>query len=246
MVRSGDHVRGGQFAEEFRQGTVPFRSETPGTAFSHDLALVNDHGAGAGSIDFLEDVSREDDGLFLAKFADQLPDFVFLVGVEAIGGFIEDENFGVMKEGLCQARAMPVSLGEGNEGLVPPGLQEAGFDHAVDSFFPGQSGESPDAGAEAEKTENRHIGIEGGGLGEVSDLPFGVLRLICNRDPADFHVAMGGGEKSGDDPHGGGFPGTVRTEESKDFTLLYREGEVIDSCLVTKLLSEIIDFDHEW
>ena len=40
MVRSGDHVRGGQFAEEFRQGTVPFRPEIPGTAFSHDLALI--------------------------------------------------------------------------------------------------------------------------------------------------------------------------------------------------------------
>ena len=246
MIRSGGDFRGGQFAEEFRQGTGSFRPETLGTTFRYDLALVNDHGPGAGSIDFFENVSGEDDGLFLAKFADQLPDFVFLVGVEAIGGFIEDENFRVMKEGLRQTCAMAVSLGQGVDGLVHHGLQEAGFDHAIDSFFPGQPGESPDAGAEAEKTDNRHIGIEGGGLGEVSDLPFGVLRLICNRDPADFHVAMGGGEKSGDDPHGGGFPGTVRTEESKDFTLLYREGEVIDSCLVTKLLSEIIDFDHEW
>ena len=125
------------------------------------------------------------------------------------------------------------------------GLQEACFNNAVDSLITGGAGKAPDACAEPEKSSDGHVGIERSGLGKVSDFAFCLLRFLGNWDPADTDVSPGSGDESGDNPHRRGFSGPVGSEESKDFSLLYREGEVVYCGLVPKLLGEIVYFDHE-
>ena len=66
-------------------------------AVGDDSALVDDDGAGAGGIHFLQDVGGKENGFGLAKTGDEFSDFVFLVGIESIGGFIEDEDLWVVE-----------------------------------------------------------------------------------------------------------------------------------------------------
>ena len=126
------------------------------------------------------------------------------------------------------------------------GLEKACFNDAVDSLFPGGAGKSPDARAEPEESRDGHVGIEGSGLGKVSDFAFCLLRFLGNRDSADADVSTVSRDEAGDNPHGSGLPGSVGSEESKNFSLLYREGEVVYCGLVPKLLGEIVYFDHEF
>ena len=70
----------------------------------------------------------EEDSLFFAEIFDEFTDLKFLVGVEPIGRFIENENLGVMKEGLRETGSVPVSFGKGADGLAGNIFEEAGLD----------------------------------------------------------------------------------------------------------------------
>ena len=87
----------GHFSEEvLKRVGAGLLAEFDGGAIGDDVALVDDKGTGAGGIDFLEDVGGEEDGFGFSEAFDELADFVFLVGVEAVGGFIEDKYIGIM------------------------------------------------------------------------------------------------------------------------------------------------------
>ncbi len=66
-------------------------------AISHDSSAIDDDRAGACGFDFFEDVSGKQDGFVFAEAFDELADFVFLVGVEAVGGFVENEDFRIVE-----------------------------------------------------------------------------------------------------------------------------------------------------
>ena len=102
--------------------------ELGGCAVGDDFSAIDDDRAGASGFDFFEDVRGKQDGFVFAEAFDELADFVFLVGVEAIGGLIENENFRIMKEGLGEAGAVAVAFGEGVDGLMGDTGEEAGFD----------------------------------------------------------------------------------------------------------------------
>jgi hypothetical protein len=79
-------------------------------------------------------VGGENDGLGAAHFPDEVPDHVLLVGVETVGRFVENEDFGVVDDGLSEAGAVAVAFGEGIDGLAPYLLEESGIDGAVDGL----------------------------------------------------------------------------------------------------------------
>jgi hypothetical protein len=77
-----------------------------------DAALVDDEHAVTGRLHLREDVGREDDRAALAQLTDQGADLGDLVGVEARGGLIEDEQVGLMEDRLGEADALAIALGE--------------------------------------------------------------------------------------------------------------------------------------
>ena len=76
-------------------------------------------------------MGREDDGLFLAQIADELANLVFLIGVEAISGFVQNEDLGVVKERLGEAGAVSVALGESVNRLTHNCLEERSEERRV-------------------------------------------------------------------------------------------------------------------
>ena len=86
-------------------------------AVGDDLSLVDDDGARAGGLDFLEDVGRKDDRLVRAHPFDQSADLVLLIGVESVGRFIEDEDFRIVNDGLGEAGAVTITFRQGVDAL---------------------------------------------------------------------------------------------------------------------------------
>lgn len=119
-----------------------------------------------------------------------------------------------MQERLGEASAMAVAFGKSADGLARDGFEEAGLDGFLNRFFAGSSAEAAHGGTESQEALNGHVIVEWGGLGEVANLAFGFLRIFDHRDTTDFDFALCDGEKSGDHAHRGGFPGTVRSQET--------------------------------
>ena len=67
---------------------------------------------------FGQDVGAEDDGVVAGEAVDQLADFDDLLGIEAGGGLVEDQDVGVVDDRLGEADALAVALGELADQLV--------------------------------------------------------------------------------------------------------------------------------
>src|SRR6266436_3756838 len=81
-------------------------------AVGDDAAAVDDDGPGARRLDLLEDVGRKNDRLLLAHAADERAYLVLLVRIEAVGGLVEDQHFGIVDQRLSETGAVAKALGE--------------------------------------------------------------------------------------------------------------------------------------
>ena len=74
-----------------------------------DLAFIDDHHAVARHADFRQNMRRENDGVAPGKTLDQMADFDDLLGIEAHGGLVEDDDVGIVHQGLRDAYALFVT-----------------------------------------------------------------------------------------------------------------------------------------
>ena len=244
-LSGGDFVVGsGDVAEELIEVAVAFGLEFGGSAVGDNFSLVDDDRAGAGGFHFFENVGREQDCFFFPELLDEFADLVLLVGVEAVGGLVEDEDFGVVNERLRETGAVAVTFGKSVDCLLGDGLQEAGLDHFLDRFLLSLAGETAHFGNPLQEAGHGHVVVERSGLGEVADLAFGLFGVVDHGDAADFDAAGGGGEEAGDHAHGGGLSGSIGSEESEDFALVDGEGQVVDGHFGAKAFGEIFNVNH--
>ena len=93
--------------------------------------MVEDGDAVADLFHFIEQVARQDDGdaVLLDEVADEDAHRLHAGGVEAVGRFIEDEQFGAMEESGGEGEALAHAHGEG-AGAAVGGFGEAdAFEH---------------------------------------------------------------------------------------------------------------------
>lgn len=172
-----------------------------GSSVGDDTALIDDDCAGASGGDFFEDVGGEEDGPVLTQSFDELADFGFLIGIESVGRLVENEDFGVVKEGLREAGPVTVSFGKSVDGLAGDAFEEAGFDCFSNGRGAGCSFESLHGSAELEESLNGHVIIEGSRFREVANLSFSLGGAADHGNPADFDFACGDGQEPGDHAH---------------------------------------------
>ncbi len=97
---------------------LELRGEVLRRIHRRDFALVDDHHAVAGHADFRQDVRGKNDGVAAGEALDQVAHFDDLLGIEAHGGLIENDDFGIVHQGLGQADALLVAAGEALDQLV--------------------------------------------------------------------------------------------------------------------------------
>ena len=100
-----------------------------------ELALADDDDALAGVFDLGQDVGAEDDGVIAGEGREQLADLDDLLGIETAGRLVEDQDVGVVDDGLGDADALAVAFGQLADQLVADVAERAAADDLVDAAF---------------------------------------------------------------------------------------------------------------
>jgi hypothetical protein len=120
---------------------------------------------------------RNDDELVLAQLVDEAAHFMFLIRIEPIRGFVQDQRLGIVDEGLSQSHAAPKAFGESLDDLVDDGRQREPVDHHVAPLTASGTGQAADIGDEVEKLCDRHLAIAGCAFRQIAHTRFGGDRL---------------------------------------------------------------------
>ena len=128
-------------------------------AVRHDAPAVDDDDARAHGLDFFQYVRREDDRLVRAHALDEIAHLVLLVGVQPVGGLIEDQHVGVVDQRLGEAGAVLVAFRQRVDRLVEHVFEKAQLDCAVHRALAGVAAKTAQLGREIEEATHRHVGV---------------------------------------------------------------------------------------
>jgi hypothetical protein len=147
-----------------------------------------------------------------------------LVGVEAVGGFVEDQHFRVVQDRLRETDAHTVTLGERVDALGGDFLEATEGQRAADAL--GRVGEAAEVGGEAEEFTYGHLTVGGSAFRRVAEVLLGADGLVGDVEAGDVRGAGVGAEVTGEHLHRGGFPGPVGSEKADDLAAVDGEGDV--------------------
>ena len=186
----------------------------------------------------------ENDGVILAQRADQVADLDDLLGVETYRRLVEDDDLGRADESAGDAHALAVALGQ----VLDDALADVtDAHHLADLTDVGLAGElaALQLVVEAQVLVHRHVQVEGGLLGEVADLLFGVEGISQHVDACHADPSRGGGEVAREDVHGGGLTRAVGPEEADDLALADGEADVVHGAIGAVVLDQMFDLNHD-
>ncbi len=83
-----------------------------------DAPVGDDDGARAHLVNLFQDVSGDDHQFVLAQFVDEPAHLMLLIGIQTIGGLVQDQDLRVMNQCLCQADTPAKTLGQCLDDLV--------------------------------------------------------------------------------------------------------------------------------
>ncbi len=169
----------------------------------------------------------EEDGLAAAaKFDDEVFDLPGADGIEAGGGLVEDEEVGVVDEGLGEPEASLHALGILADGAEAGPAEPDHVDEFIGAVESDASREFEEFAVVVEGLLGVEERVEVGLFGEVSD-------ALLDADvggglPENENTTGGGAEEPQENLDGGGLARAVGPEEPEDLPRLDLEGEVVN------------------
>ncbi len=213
-------------------------------AVGNHFALGDDHGARADRVDFFQHVRGQDDGLFVRHGFDEPAHFMFLVGIEPVGGFVENQHGRIMHDGLGQAYPAFESLGKGVDGLVRDSFEIHFFHGLRDPAIQLRSTKPAHFTDEHQKIQRRHLPIGRGPFRQVAEALFGFERLFLHVEAVDLDGAASWGQKPGNHFHGRGFTRAVRSQKSQHLAPTDRERHVFHGRDRPERFPKLSQFNH--
>ena len=178
-------------------------------AVGDHFALGDDHGACTHRVDFFQYVRGQDNGLVPCHGPDEPAHFMFLVGIEPVGGFVENQHGRIVHNGLSQAHPPLESLGEGVNRLMRHPLEIHFFHGFCHPAIQLRATKPAHFGNEHQKTQRCHLSIGRGPFGQVPQAFFGFERLLLYIEAVDLGSAPGRSQKTRNHFHGRGFSRAV-------------------------------------
>src|SRR6266404_6324099 len=123
-------------------------------------------------------------------------------------------------------------------------LQETHFHYPADSLLSRIPFKPTYFRAKIQKSVDGHVRISGSILGKIANQSARLDRFFDNVESADAYRASGGGDETGEHPHGGGLTRPVRTEKPEHLAALNRERNIIDGAFSAKNFSQIVNLNH--
>ncbi len=212
--RGGGAVGGGVGEPQSYVAAGDETFEFVGGAFGGDAAVVEDGDAVGELVRLFEVLGGEEDGDASGdECADDAPHGVAASGVEAGGGFVEEDDAGVADEGHGDVEAAFHAAGVGGGGF----LRGIGEVEAFEEF--GGDASSLGLGQVVQVGHEEHVllagdqPVHGGELpGDTDRRPCG-LRVGGEVVTGDLCLSVVGRDEGGEDLHGGGLAGAVRAEQ---------------------------------
>ena len=178
------------------------------------------------------------------ELGDQPPRFDDLPGVEAGRRLVENQDLGVVQQGLGQADPLPVPLGQ----RAAPALGHVGdgraFHGRPDARGPVSGGDAVDAGHEMQVLADGHFRIQGRRLGQIARPALGLEGLVEDVETGDPGMAFGGRQVAGQDAHRRGLAGPVGAEEAQNLAGFDLEAQVVHGRERPVALGHVLHFDH--
>ncbi|OPZ23512.1 MAG: hypothetical protein BWZ02_03186 [Lentisphaerae bacterium ADurb.BinA184] len=172
-------------------------------------------------------MAAQDDRLAAAgEEADDVLDLTAADGVEARGGFIEDDQLGVVDKGLGEADATGHALGELADGAVAGGAEADHFEELPGAFGAFVGMDAEEGAEEIKRLGGGQVAVEVGFLGKVADAAFGLD--VAGGLAKDDELAARGVEQAEEELDGGGFAGAVGAEQAEDLAAGDREVYAVD------------------
>src|SRR3989454_1212793 len=78
----------------------------------------------------------------------------------------------------------------------------------------------------------------------MPEAPLDLDGLVKAIDPGHPSHTFGGRHEAGQDPHRGGFSGSVGAQKGQHLSLVHREGDPVDGREVTVAFGDVLDFNH--
>ena len=197
------------------------------SALGLDAAAVIDDDSVAEVLDIGEEVGGTADGLAAAgEGDDEVLDLATAEWVEACGGFVEDDEVGIVDQGLSDADAALHALGELADG-AGTGLTEADhLDELFGALAPFGGVELEQGSEEVERLAGVEVAVEVGLLGEVADA--GLDTDVAGGLIEDSDGPLGWVEEAEHHLDGRGFSGAVGSEQTEDLAATDLEVDVVD------------------
>jgi hypothetical protein len=168
-------------------------------------------------------VGAEDDGVVAGEVLEQVADLDDLGGVEAAGRLIEDQDIGIVDDGLSDADALAVALGELADQLGADLAERAFADDVIDARFDVALRDALELSDEQEVLDDLHFGVDGGSFREVPDTFFDLHGLLLDVEAGNGSLTRSGRQEACEHAHRGGFAGAIGAEEAHDLAFLHLE-----------------------
>ena len=196
-------------------------------------ATVEDGHAVAQLGEFAEDVGGDKDGFAEAlELLEDLHELDAGAGIEAAGGFVEEEEIGIVDEDAGEGDALLHPAREAlDEVVFAPGHIGEG-EHVGDGFIPLALGEAVGCAKEVEVFKDAHLPIHGEMIGHIADLASHVVAVLHDVPPEHADAAGLRLEQGGEDFECGGLARAIRPHEAVDALAGDGEGDVGDGDVV--------------
>ena len=183
--------------------------------------------------------------MLLPEILDQIAHLPDLVGIEAAGGLVENEQIGFVDERVREPDALPVTFRKRADDFFLNLFQPAQLLHIADAFRDPAVRNAFQRRAVIEILSDAHVVIERHVFRHVTEVRAGLERLLENIETGDRGAPGSRRHKTREDPHRRAFPGAVRSEKPHDLAFAHLETQVLDRRLPCVAFREIFNFDHE-
>ncbi len=213
-------------------------------ALRHETSLVDDDHRLADRLDLLEDVRREEHRVLPAQPSNHLAKAQDLVGVEPLGGLIEDEQGGRGDQRVGEAHALPKALGEVADEPTAHLGDVRELHRAILRAAPLATRDPFDLRAKPQVLLDPHLGVQGHGLGHVPDALSRIEAVLHHVVPVHRGGALGGREVGREHLERGALARAVGAEEAHHLAAGHGEGERLHRGAGAEASGEVFGLDH--
>ena len=182
----------------------------------------------------------EENGVVLGQLADEGAHLQNLLGVEAHGGLVQNEQLGEAQQGLGQPHPLLIALGQVGDEPVGHRSRVRHLHHPVHLALPLPLGDPLEPGAEEQVFLHPHVGVEGGQLGQIADGPLGPLRVLGHAHPVHQNLARRGSQIARHQIHGGGFSRAVGPQKAIHLARFHRKAQVVHCQVISIPLYKVV------